>query len=94
MKIRASLAQSEFIGLDARIVRSRNPDSTGLSGKVIDETRNTFTIMCGDKRRRRVVKNLSVFAFSFPDGTTVEVEGRLLGARPEDRMKKRIKRMW
>jgi len=94
MKVRPSVTQGEFIGLDARIVRSRHPASTGLSGKIIDETRNMFTIVGKDKRRRRVVKDIAVFNFSFPDGTVIEVEGRLLSARPEDRIKKRIKRMW
>ena len=94
MRIRPSITQGDFIGREARIINSRNRALVGVSGKVVDETRNMFTIMDRDKKRRQVVKDLTIFHFNLPDGTVIEVEGRLLNARPEDRIKKRIRRMW
>jgi ribonuclease P protein subunit POP4 len=40
------------------------------------------------------VKDSSVFHFKFPDGTVVEIDGKLLVGRPEDRLKKRVRRLW
>jgi ribonuclease P protein subunit POP4 len=94
VKVGPSIIQGEFIGLEARIVTSRHQALVGVSGKVVDESRNMFTIMDRNRRRWQIVKALSVFNFSLPDGTAIEVEGRLLNARPEDRIKKRLRRMW
>jgi ribonuclease P protein subunit POP4 len=41
-----------------------------------------------------VVKDSSVFHFTMPDGTIVEVDGKVILGRPEDRLKKKIKRRW
>jgi ribonuclease P protein subunit POP4 len=88
-----AVVQSEFIGLDAKIVRSTNPSYVGLSGQVVDETRNTLVIRHknGDKV---IIKESAVFQFTLPNGTIVEVEGNAILGRPEDRVKKRLKRRW
>ncbi|MCJ7613502.1 ribonuclease P protein component 1 [Candidatus Bathyarchaeota archaeon] len=93
MMITSSIVQDEFIGLEARVVRSSNPDLVGIAGKVVDETRNTFTILQnGDQKV--VVKDTSVFGFVMPDGTVVEIDGKVIMGRPEDRIKKRPRRLW
>ncbi|MGB9756671.1 MAG: ribonuclease P protein component 1, partial [Candidatus Bathyarchaeales archaeon] len=63
------------------------------SGKIIDETRNTFTIL-HEGKRKKIVKNSAIFHFKFFDGTIVEIDGKLLLGRPEDRLKKHVKRLW
>ena len=93
MMITSSIVQDEFIGLETRVVRSSNPDLVGIAGKVVDETRNTFTILQnGDQKV--VVKDTSVFGFVMPDGTVVEIDGKVIMGRPEDRIKKRPRRLW
>ena len=93
MKITSSIVQDEFIGLDAKVVKSSNPDLVGIAGKIINETRNTFTILQnGDQKV--VVKDTSVFGFVMPDGTVVEIDGEVVMGRPEDRVKKRPRRLW
>ena len=87
------IIRCEFIGTNARIVKSTNHNNVGISGQVADETRNTFAIMQRGKRKI-VPKHSSVFNFTFRDGTIVEIEGRLLSGRPEDRLKKTIRRLW
>ncbi|OGD45991.1 hypothetical protein A3K79_07570 [Candidatus Bathyarchaeota archaeon RBG_13_46_16b] len=59
----------------------------------MDETRNTFNIL-QDGKTKTAIKNDSVFQFRFHDGTVVEIDGRILVGRPEDRVKKVIRRLW
>ena len=87
------IVRCEFIGAQARLARGASHDTMGIAGKIVDETRNTFAIMHQGKRKV-ILKNSSVFNFTFPDGTIVEIEGRLLKGRPEDRVKKTIRRLW
>lgn len=93
MKVTPNVIRYEFIGTDVKVAKSRHPGYVGISGKIIDETRNTFTILHGEKRKI-VVKDSAVFHFRFSDGTVVEIDGKLLVGRPEDRLKKRIRRLW
>ena len=93
MNVTASIVQHEFIGLETKVVRSSNPHVVGISGRVVDETRNTFTILQNDDRKV-VVKDTAVFDFVLPDGTVVEIDGKVIIGRPEDRIKKRPRRLW
>jgi ribonuclease P protein subunit POP4 len=93
MKLNPSIVQREFIGLETKVVRSSNPHVVGISGRVVDETRNTFTILYNGKRRV-VIKDTAVFDFVMPDGTVVEIEGKIIMGRAEDRIKKRPRRLW
>jgi ribonuclease P protein subunit POP4 len=93
MKITPDVVRCEFIGTQAKIHRSSHPENIGISGRVVDETRNTFSIL--QKTKCKIVaKQSSVFCFKFSDGTVVEIDGRILVGRPEDRLKKSIRRFW
>ncbi|MCX8154007.1 MAG: ribonuclease P protein component 1 [Candidatus Bathyarchaeota archaeon] len=93
MKVTPDIIRHEFIGTEMKIVKSPHAGYTGLKGMVIDETKNTFTILHKGKLKQ-VIKNMAVFHFKFPDATVVEIDGNLLVGRPEDRLKKSIKRVW
>jgi len=93
MNVTPSIVQHEFIGLAVTVVNSSNLHAVGISGKVVDETRNTFTILQNDNRKV-VVKDTSVFDFVMSDGTVVEIDGKVIMGRPEDRIKKRPRRLW
>ena len=93
MRVTPEILQHEFIGLEVKVAKSTNPDCVGIKGRVIDETRNTFVLM-KDGVERRVIKETSVFHFTYPDGTIVEIDGKLLVGRPEDRIKKPVRRLW
>lgn len=93
MKVTPAIIKHEFIGLETKIVKSSNPSYIKISGKIIDETRNTFTLLHKGKRKK-IIKKTAVFHFKFPDGTVVEINGKLLVGRPEDRLKKRVRRPW
>ncbi|MBX5321033.1 MAG: ribonuclease P protein component 1 [Candidatus Bathyarchaeota archaeon] len=93
MKATPDIIRYEFIGTEAKVAKSTNRSCIGTRGKVIDETRNTFIILHNGKRKM-IMKDSSIFHFKFSDGTIVEIDGKLLVGRPEDRLKKRVKRLW
>jgi len=93
MSVTPSFVQGELIGLNAKVVKSKNPSCVGITGPVIDETRNTLVIR-HEHKNKVVVKHLSVFHFTTTDGTVVEVNGNIIIGRPEDRVKKRLRRRW
>jgi len=93
MRITPDLLQQEFVGIDAKVVKSSNPSQKGISGKIIKETRNTLVILHKDTEKT-VVKDNAVFHFRMPDGTVVEIDGKVIVGRPENRLKKRIRRRW
>jgi len=93
LKVTPEVVQHEFIGLEAKVAGSSNPDCVGIRGTIINETRNTFVIM-QNRKRKTVIKNQSVFHFNLPDTTIVEIEGTVLVGKPEERLKRRIRRLW
>jgi ribonuclease P protein subunit POP4 len=93
MKVTPDIINGEFIGTEGRIAESRHSGYVGISGEVIDESKNTFTILQRGKTKN-VIKEAAVFRFRFSDGTVVEIDGKLLVGRPEDRLKKSMKRLW
>ncbi len=93
MKVTPEIVRQEFIGIQAKITNSTHFGYSGVSGKIVDETRNTFTFLDGGKRKI-IAKKPNVFHLEFPDGTVVMIEGKLLVGRPEDRLKKSIRRLW
>jgi ribonuclease P protein subunit POP4 len=93
MKITPDVVRCEFIGTQAKVHRSSYLENVGISGRVVDETRNTFSIL--QKTKCKIVaKQSSVFRFRFLDDTVVEIDGKILVGRPEDRLKKSIRRLW
>jgi len=93
MRVTPAFVQNEFIGLSARVVKSTNPNYVGIKGKVINETRNTLVIR-HENEDKVLVKNVAVFHFTMPDGTIVEADGNIIVGRPEDRVKKWLRRRW
>lgn len=86
-----NLVHHELIGLEAKVVRSSHPGYVGISGRVLDETMNMLYIET-PRGIKAVPKETSTFLFTLPTGELVEVEGWVIRARPEDRVKRRVKR--
>jgi len=93
VKVSPDILQSELIGLRAKVAKSLHADYLGIKGKVIDETRKTLVILHGNERKT-VTKNVAVFHFTMPNGTIVEIDGKAIVGRPEDRVKKQVRRRW
>jgi ribonuclease P protein subunit POP4 len=87
-----NIVRHELIGLDVEVVRSSNACQSSVSGRVVDESRNTLMIKQGETVKR-IAKHDALFKFKLPQGC-VEVEGSALVSRPEDRVKRKSKRRW
>jgi len=94
MKVTPALLRHEFIGLEAKVIRSTHPGYIGISGKIIDETKKTLIILGKDGEKRIIPKNVAVFHFKLQDGTVVEVNGKVIVGSPEERLKRKIRRLW
>jgi ribonuclease P protein subunit POP4 len=93
MKVTPDIIRQEFVGTEIKICKRPQSGHAGISGKIIDETRNTFVILHKGKKKT-IVKDLAIFQFRFSDGTLVEIDGKLVVGRPEDRLKKHVRRLW
>ena len=82
----------EFVGLYVEVIKSKTESLTGISGNIIDETKKTIKIDTGNKEKI-IPKDLCVFQFKLPNGEWVEINGNILLSRPEDRIKKRYKKI-
>lgn len=78
----------ELIGLQASVKRSLSAPHSGLSGVVVDETKNMLVLRGKDGKERRVPKRGCVFSFALPSGEKTEVSGDSIAFRPHDRPKK------
>ncbi|HPE64208.1 MAG TPA: ribonuclease P protein component 1 [Methanothrix sp.] len=86
-----NLVRHELIGLPVEVVDSRNPTHEGLSGRVVDETRNTFLIETRSGAKR-VPKSCNCFIFTLYQDLKVKAEGSVLVSQPENRINKKIRR--
>ena len=85
-----NILRHELIGLDVSVEEASNPLHRGMSGLIVDETRNTLIIRtrCGD---RRIPKPYSRFRVILPDGIRVIIDGSALVSSPERRISQQIK---
>ena len=87
-----NLIHHEFIGLKVHATSKKNK-SLNLKGTIIDETKNTIKIEGVDNTEKLIPKNGSIFVFEIPNGEKIEIDGNILSIRPEDRIKKRFKKI-
>ena len=75
------LLRAELIGLEARIIDSRNKHNIGIKGKITDETKNTLRI--GEK----IILKKDVTIEIKTDDQNITIEGKKLLKSPEERLK-------
>jgi ribonuclease P protein subunit POP4 len=97
----AELPYHELIGLLVKVDSSCDPTINGLSGLVIDETRNTLKIetVSGLKSKNRLIKTVTVpkagtvFVFTLPERISqtgrisVMIDGNITLSQPQNRIK-------
>ncbi len=88
-----NIFRHELIGLPVKVVKSTHDGHIGIEGKVVDETKNTITIEA-DNGEKIIPKKVATFHFNLPDGSIIEIKGKILVARPEDRIKKKFRKYW
>ena len=86
-----NLVRHELIGLNAKVIKSQNPANEGLQGKIVNETFQTITLQV-NSREKKIFKESVILLIELPDGKKVQVEGKLLLARPWERIKKKFPR--
>jgi ribonuclease P protein subunit POP4 len=85
MIVPRNVIRHELIGLDVLVVHASNPTYQGVTGQIVDETKNTLVIRTGSGLKR-IQKDTGVFRLTLPDGTLVEVQGSVLVMTPEKRL--------
>lgn len=82
-----NVTRHELIGLDVLVAGATNPFHAGVSGHIIDETRNLVVIqtLAGIKK---VPKSGTIFRLCLPDNTLVEIHGYALILAPEKRLRR------
>ena len=80
-----NIAAHELIGLKAKIAKGTGKSRTGLSGMIVDETKNLIIVET-ESGIKKIPKKESVFQIAL-GGEKVEVDGKSILARPEDRIK-------
>ena len=93
----------ELIGLYLEVADSKNRFNKGLCGYVIDETKKTLSIELESKSdsdkmknvniEKIIPKNVAIFHFKLPNGEWVEIDGKILVNHPEDRIRKKYKKV-
>jgi len=89
-----NIFRHEFVGLHVEVVASSHEGYKGLKGRVVDETKNTIKFEDVQGNEKIIPKKVAVFEFTLPNGVKVEVNGKVIAMRPENRIKKRYKKNW
>jgi len=71
-----------WIGRSMAVVSSTDSSLVGRRGMVVDESRNTLSVLEGD---RTLVLNKASITFTVGD-SDVTIKGAMVGQRPEDRI--------
>ncbi len=79
-----NLYQQEFIGKTITITKSTNKEQEGITGKIVDETKNTFKIKTKTKTIT-ILKNKKIFTIQ-----NQKIEGNKITKRPEERIKTKV----
>ncbi len=82
---KTNILMHELIGLNACITNSFDQNKIGLKGKIIDESRNTFSFET--RQGIKVIPKKEVCIEFDLNEEKIEVEGEKLLFRPEDRIK-------
>lgn len=86
-----NIFRHELTGLDVKVVQAQNRYLTGISGTVVEETKNMVLLQAGSKVTK-VAKKGVVFRFTLPSGISVDMVGSVLVMAPEKRINMRLKR--
>jgi len=79
-----NLLMHELIGLEATVMKSNNEQITGISGKVVDETKSMLFLNTVNGIKK-IPKENAEWKFSFDKNESI-VNGNLLTKRPQERL--------
>ena len=76
----------EFIGLDLRVIDSKDPTLINLQGKVLYETKNLLFIKTNNMIKK-IPKGIVILEFNI-NGKSCIIQGNSIIGRPEDRIRR------
>lgn len=88
--VNQQLIKADFHGAEISVVRSKCPSLVGLSGIVIQDTKNTFRICAKDNVIRTIPKDVTVMNIYLKE-IKLEFFGKDLSIRPTERTIKKFK---
>lgn len=88
-----NITKHELIGLKTTISKSNDPHILNLNGMIINERQKTLVIRT-KKKAITTTKKDNTYKVTLQNGTRVEIDGKLLHGRPEDRIKKKNPNKW
>ncbi|MEQ9714834.1 MAG: ribonuclease P protein component 1 [Candidatus Asgardarchaeia archaeon] len=89
-----NLINHELIGLKVIVHDHTNPSFKNINGIVVYETKNMLHIKNPEGKVYKISKKDGVFRFIISDDCIVEVDGKIINKRPEDRIKIHLRRRW
>jgi ribonuclease P protein subunit POP4 len=84
-----NITRGELIGKQIIVYEAKNPSMKNMTGKIVDETRNTIKIQT-KKGIKTAMKN-TVTIEIIHDGKKVRIHGEKIVGKPEERIKKKLK---
>ena len=84
MAKRNEIFHEEFIGKYVKVKGKK------IEGKIIDETKNTFLVLQKNKDTKMVLKKNNIFELKI-NHEYIEIDGKSILIRPEDRIKAKWK---
>lgn len=82
-----NITAHEVIGLNAEVVQSEDVNKKGLEGKIVDETKETLRIEVENGEEKILPKKEVSLRLKLLNGEKIEVNGKELIGKPEDRIK-------
>jgi ribonuclease P protein subunit POP4 len=89
-----NIFRHELVGLPIEVAESSHSGYKGIKGKVVDETKNTIKIEDDQGNEKIIPKKVATFHFKLQDGSIIEINGKIIAIRPENRIKKRYRKHW
>lgn len=84
---RKNILAHELIGLQAKVIDSKDENKKGLHGRIVDETKHTLKLEEVNGKEKVLPKKEIVLEVEFLNGEKVEVNGKDLIGKAEDRVK-------
>ncbi len=86
-----ALHAQNYIGKNLTIVGGTNKDLIGLSGSIVDETKNTFKIKTSVPEGVKIILKNQIIFFIGTNGKDM-INGNQIMKRSEDRLKLKVKK--
>ena len=86
------IIKGEYIGRTLEVSFNNTYVDKQIEGLVVDETKNTFKLLTINGMKTFLKKNI-ILKDKYTD-ESYKVEGKVLIGKPEERLKKKKRRMW